>query len=352
MNNRLAAMGRFIGTWYVSTVLLIAVGLAIGSTVFFYAYPGKPKIAVIDIPFTVINDRSAFEIGAMLDYVRNEDSIKGVVISLNSPGGGAAPSEELYFEIVRLREKKPVVVIMEDLVASGGFMMAMAANYSIAKPSSFVGGVGVILSPMPPILPFNPSERETVTGPFKLEGGSRRHFVTMTEQLRQAFGSIVVSERGSKLRTTKNEILEGNLYTGVEAMQVGLIDALGGQTDAIDKAASLAGVANYDLVDVNTEVSRIFNQKRDRINGPVRFESGLSERFTTAEIFALLNSQGAGALERSDALLKDLLDSGSESLITLPPPGGIGADPAEALPDFPLSIAGPKAYYLYVGSPE
>ena len=194
--NKLAALGRFIETWYVSTVLLIAVGLAMGSSVFFFGYPGKPKIAVIDIPFTVINDGSAFEIGAMLDYVRNDGSIKGVVISLNTPGGGAAPSEELYYEIVRLREKKPVVVTMEDLVASGGFMMAIAANYSMAKPSSFVGGVGVILSPLPPILPFRPNDRDGVTGPFKLEGGSRRHFVAMTEQLRQAFASIVLTERG------------------------------------------------------------------------------------------------------------------------------------------------------------
>ena len=54
MVNKIAVLGRFIGTWYVSTVPLIAVGLAIGSSVFFYAYPGKPKIAVIDIPFTVI----------------------------------------------------------------------------------------------------------------------------------------------------------------------------------------------------------------------------------------------------------------------------------------------------------
>ena len=54
MINKIAVLGRFIGTWYVSTVPLIAVGLAIGSSVFFYAYPGKPKIAVIDIPFTVI----------------------------------------------------------------------------------------------------------------------------------------------------------------------------------------------------------------------------------------------------------------------------------------------------------
>ena len=120
MINKIAVLGRFIGTWYVSTGLLIAVGLAIGSSAFLYAYPGKPEIAVIDIPFTVINDRATFEIGAMLDYVRDDGSIKGVVISLNSPGGGAAPSEELYFEIVRLRERKPVVVMMEDLLARQG----------------------------------------------------------------------------------------------------------------------------------------------------------------------------------------------------------------------------------------
>lgn len=296
-----------------------------GSSVFFFGYPGKPKIAVIEIPFTVINDRSSFEIGAMLDYVRDDGSIKGVVISLNTPGGGAGPSEELYFEIARLREKKPVVVMMEDLVASGGFMMAMAANHVMAKPSSFVGDVGVILSPLPSIIPSRPSDREGVTGPFKLEGGSRRHFVTMTEQLRQAFARIVLSERGGKLRTTKNEILEGNLYTGVEAMQVGLIDSLGGQTDAIAKAASLAGVANFDLVDVNTEVSRVFNQKLERINGPVRFESGLSGGFGAAEIFALLNGATAGVSDETSTLLRDLIDGDSGSLLTLPPPGEASA---------------------------
>jgi len=54
----------------------------------------------------------------------------------------------------------------------------------------------VILSHLPPILPFRPNDRDGVTGPFKLEGGSRRHFVAMTEQLRQAFASIVLTERG------------------------------------------------------------------------------------------------------------------------------------------------------------
>lgn len=105
--NKIAALRRFIGTWYVSTVLLIAVGLAIGSTVFFYAYPGKPKIGVIEIPFTVIDDRSSFEIGAMLDYVRNEGSIKGVVISINSPGAGRRPAKNYSSRLSAFVRRSP-----------------------------------------------------------------------------------------------------------------------------------------------------------------------------------------------------------------------------------------------------
>ena len=350
--NKLAALGRFIGTWYVSAVLLATVGLILGSAVFFFAYPGKPKIGIIEIPFTILNDRSALRIISMLDYVRDNDSIKGVVITINSPGGGAAASEELFFETLRLREKKPVVMVLDDLVASGGFMMAMAANYSLAKPSSFVGGVGVILSPMPPILPGQTSERETVTGPFKLSGGSRRHFITLTDQLQQAFSSIVVNQRGDRLRITRNEVMKGNLYSGVEAMQIGLIDALGSRTDAIEKAASLAGIANYDLIDVNTEVSRILNQKLDRINSPLRSYLDPFGELSAAAFLSLIEGDGSGAPVDRSTLLKELTAAGSDPLLTLPPLGGIGADPNDALPDFPLTIGGPKAYYLYVGPPE
>ena len=69
----------------------------------------------------MINDRSTFEITALLDYAQREDSIKGVVISINSPGGSSAGSEELFFETAKLREKKPVVMVMGNLAASGGY---------------------------------------------------------------------------------------------------------------------------------------------------------------------------------------------------------------------------------------
>ncbi|PKB71942.1 MAG: hypothetical protein BZY87_02955 [SAR202 cluster bacterium Io17-Chloro-G6] len=174
----------------------------------------------------------------------------------------------------------------------------------------------------------------------------------MTEQLRQSFGSMVLTERGAKLKMTRNEVLEGRIFSGVEAMQVGLIDGLGGQTDAIEKAASLAGIANYDFVDVNIEVARIFNQKLDRINSQPGFGSGSDDGLGIAAFLALIEGQEAGGPVDREALLEDLFAPSGDSLRTLPLPGGIGADPREALPDFPLTITGPKAYYLYVGPSE
>ena len=83
--NRLASLWRLAGNLYVSSVLLAALGIGVGYLVFFEVFPGKPKIAIIDIPFTVITDNSAFEIGAHLDFARRDDSIKAVVIKLTSP---------------------------------------------------------------------------------------------------------------------------------------------------------------------------------------------------------------------------------------------------------------------------
>ena len=231
-------MWRAVSRWYIAGPVLAGLGIVLGVMVFFYVFPGKPKIAVIDIPFTIINDNSAFVISEFLQYAGRDDSIKGVFIRLNSPGGGAAASEQLYFETRKLREKKPVVIIMNDIVASGGYMMSMGATYLYAKPSSFVGNVGVILSFPGPFISRPPGEQVVTTGPYKLNGGSRLDFISLTDQLKQSFGSIVISERGHKFKRgfTKEDLLQARIYSGMESVRNGMADEIGGDSDGIEES--------------------------------------------------------------------------------------------------------------------
>ena len=151
---KLSILWRIATSWYVSLLSLAAIGVVIGYFVFFEVYPGKPKIGIIDIPFTVITDDTAFVTSAFLDYARQNDDIKAVVIKLNSPGSSGAAGEQMYQETRKLREEKPIVIAMGSLTASGAYEWSLGANYTYAKTSSFVGSVGVFLNfrgPVPSI---------------------------------------------------------------------------------------------------------------------------------------------------------------------------------------------------------
>jgi protease-4 len=340
----LSVIWRVIRTWYFSVLVLVVLGLTLGSTVFFYVFPGKPKIGIIDLPFTVISSNSSFVIGAFLDYARENDDIKAVVVKLNSPGGGAASSEKLFLEMRELREVKPVVVVTETIAASGGYMMLLGANKVYVKPTSLVGSVGVILSFPGPMIPSPPNEQVITSGPYKA-GDTRRHWIRLADQVKEGFGQMVVTERGDKLKMTREELLNARLYSGIEAVRLGLVDELGSDTDAIQTAADLANISGYELVDVNTEVFRIFVQKSQRIfgsatdGGPLHQDASLRALVTSAK-----DDQGLiGPLdERSN------LDSFRRPFL----PSGVIELEAESPPGFPLNVNTPRIYYLYVGPPE
>ena len=259
---------RVLGRWYISGVVLAGLGVLIGALVFFYLLPGKPKVGVIDIPRIELNSSTAFTIGAMLDFAREDDSIKAVAIKLDSGGGLVAPSEELLLKMRNLREEKPVVVSVEGLAASGAYMMALGSNYIYVKPNSFVGSVGVFISKRAFDDPPLSEERFIGSGPAKVKA-EPREVAAIMETIKESFVQMVVAERGDKLTITPEEVAKARVYEGAEGITLGLVDAIGDDTDAIRKAADLAGIANYDLVDVNVEVSRILNQKFMRAIEPL-----------------------------------------------------------------------------------
>ncbi len=321
---------------------MVGLGIAAGAFVFAYVTPGKPNIGVIDVPYTVINDDTSYAIGQFLDYARRDDSIKAVVIKLSSPGGVAAASERLYIETRRLREEKPVVLVMGDLVASGGYMMSMGASYTYAQTSSLVGNVGVV-SVAGPLLPELPDESVVFSSPNKLDGGNRREWEAALDMLNSTFVQMVVSERGDKLRISGDEIGEGRLYSGMVAVRLGLADELGSDSDAIRKAADLAGISNYGFVNVNLEVLREFVQSLEFIfpaeDGNVSLVEALSLRSNHPNNGEALPSGGES---RSGI-------TGLQTLRASMLNWGLGTNEEDPLPGFPLDINHPNFYYLYVG---
>ena len=250
--------------WYVLAPVAVGMGVAAGALFFVYVSPGKPNVGVISLPYAVITEGSANGISEYIEYARRDDSVKAVVIKLNTPGGGASASERLYIETRNLRQEKPVVIVMGDLVASGGYMMSMGASYTYAQTSSLVGNVGVI-SGSGPLIPDLPDETTVFSSPRKLDGGTRREWIGIVDLLKESFAQMVVAERGDKLRISREELIEGRLYAGMVAVRLGLADEIGGDSDAIRKAAELAGISNYGFVDVNFEVMRERLQKLEQV---------------------------------------------------------------------------------------
>ena len=328
---------------YSVALLLAGGGVAAGLLVFAFVFPGQPKVGVIDVPFTVITDDSAYVISEYLNYARRDDSIKAVVIKLTSPGGGAAASERLYRETRKLREEKPVVLVMNGLVASGGYMMSMGATHTYAQTSSLVGSVGVV-SFSDPLIPPLPEESVLSTGPYKLSGFDREEWFGIVEDLKIAFAQIVISERGDSLRITQDELTQARLYSGIDAVQLGLADELGGDSDAFGKAAEMAGISNYGLVDVNLEVLRRFVEDMDGILPPPGDDS--------ADALALMGGSyaGNGPNPQSTGIEPNANAERLEALRGLILYGRLGAEQQDPLPEFPLELNHPNLYYLYVGN--
>jgi protease-4 len=232
-------------------VIIIAVALVAGYYLAKALIP-TPKIGVIDVD-TQVTDSMADAMAREINYARKADDIKGVVLMINSPGGGASAGHDIYFQVRSLREEKPVVASMDTLAASAAYQIGVGANEIYAKPASIIGNVGVIMGqPSPETL----SERFITTGPFKTTGGSASSWLQMLDLLHADFRDSVVAERSkapNPLKLSPDEVATGEIWVGVEAKEYGLIDELGSRLDAIERAAALANLTNYEVVNVRDE---------------------------------------------------------------------------------------------------
>lgn len=214
----------------------------------------------------IVGDINSAE-GALkaLDKAVNDRSVKGVIFRIDSPGGTVAMSQEIYSTVLRLRERKPVVVSMGDVAASGGYYIASAADRIYADPGTLTGSVGVIMGTMnvQQLMEQKLGIKSVVikSGKFKDTGSMYRPMRPDEQQLLQnlvnsayhQFLNAIIQGRvkrndeykieKSVLTTeTLKKYADGRVLTGEQAKKLGFIDKLGGLYDAKTDIRKMAGV--------------------------------------------------------------------------------------------------------------
>ncbi len=204
-----------------------------------------PQVAVIRIQGDIWGSYTAY-LSQALEEVGQDPAVRAVVLSIVSPGGEVSASEGLYFDVLKLREKKPVVASVGEMAASGAYYVAAAADKIYAKPGSMVGSIGVVA-----ILPANDflDEQLVTTGPFKRSGGAQEAYVRQLEALKETFIAAIQAQRGDRLQVGQDVLSRAEIYLGLQAQQMGLVDTLGSESEAIVEAARMAHIRNYRIVD-------------------------------------------------------------------------------------------------------
>jgi len=219
-------------------------------------YPkGKQNIAFFVAEGGIVGGSGTSDIAGdytarQLRSIRNDDKIKAVVVRVNSPGGGVTPSEVILREMRLLAEVKPVVVSMGNVAASGGYWISSFADYIFANPTTVTGSIGVY-SAFPV---FDDIASEYGVSFDSIKSHPFSDMMTSDRSPTQEEWDIIhsstlgiyddfldrVAEGRSMNKDAAHEMAQGRVWSGIDALELGLVDELGGTLDAIAKAAELA----------------------------------------------------------------------------------------------------------------
>jgi len=210
--------------------------------------PGD-KVAVLPVTGLISDSEGTIE---QLKKFAKDDSVKAIVVRINSPGGGVGPSQEIYEEVKKLKKKKVVVASMGALAASGGYYIACATQKIYANPGTITGSVGVLMqfvNVKDLIEKIGLKGMVVKSGPFKDIGSPVREMKAEERELLQGVIDnvhsqfvAVVAEGRNMDREAVARIADGRIFSGEQAKALGLVDALGNLEDAVADAGKLAKI--------------------------------------------------------------------------------------------------------------
>lgn len=199
-------------------------------------------IGVIEVYGVLDDSYYAHLLSASIEEAINDDSIKAVVLEIDSPGGSAYLTEQVYLDLLELKATKPLVASC-SMALSGGYYIAVSADHIFALPSGLIGNVGVIGSGPGWIVP---SEVTLETGPHKITGFSPELYPFNFTEVLSSFAGAVELGRGDKLNIPMSDVTKGSIWLGNSAQKDGIVDEIGSTQTAIGYAASIANLTEWD----------------------------------------------------------------------------------------------------------
>lgn len=273
------------------SVIAISLTLTSGESAADFAF--SDRIQVVDVEGELVQSRPILE---QLKRYEDSNSVKAILLNIDSPGGGVAVSQEIYTEVKRLREKsdKTVVAYLSSTGASGAYYIACAADKIVASPGTIVGSIGVIAEWVNYAELLEWAKLKDVvfkTGEYKDSGSpsrpltenERKYFQGLIDDMYVQFVEAVSAGRKLDLQEVRS-VADGRVFTGRDAREKKLVDEIGNFQDAVDLTAKLAGISGkprllrlnrqrLTLLDVlTTDVSRLVPFNGQGMKSQIKFQ--------------------------------------------------------------------------------
>ncbi len=247
-----------VGLVVVSVISLQVLSLGAGPASSDAGY--GPAVALIRVEGTITSgsagalDTSVASSGsiiAQIEQAKKDTNVKAIVLAVDSPGGGVNASDQIYHALKNAG--KPIVVLMGDTAASGGYYISMAGDWIVANPNTLTGSIGVI-SEFPNaaglldkvgvnFIVVTSGPRKDIGSPYReMTEAERAYWQAIIDETYQSFVQIVADGRHKTVEEVK-PLADGGVYTGREALKLGLVDQLGYKEDAVAKAAELGHIS-------------------------------------------------------------------------------------------------------------
>ena len=244
---------------------LIIIGIILGVfllSIFFLARFGEDRtfalgdrIAVVDIKGVITSSRDVVE---QIDNFKEDKGVKAIILRINSPGGGVGPSQEIYREVLRAKEKKKIIASMESVAASGGYYVACASDLIVANPGTITGSIGVVMefSNVEDLLKkiglrsyvIKSGKHKDIGSPLREMSPEERSILqSVIDSVHSQFVRAVAEGRNMEEEKVR-QIADGRIFSGEQAKELGLVDRLGSLQDTIEIAAEMIGIEGKPVV--------------------------------------------------------------------------------------------------------